>query len=797
MMSFSARGHLLFASAITISLGCLASASSTLQGVVVFMPDDMPFLWSESPTDPSKKGARTDWNDYVDLVPNMNRIRDEGVTFTQSYTTAPKCTPSRFGLMTGRFPSRALYAVGSSQQAMATDQSRTIVSVPVTKLDDDDKSTTLASQLRANGNTSTIMAGKWHLQGSTVVNGQTVEASTLWNDYGSATAAVGAAGFTHPAAVYIENMDTTTADTYGWSHNNEWTAAESINAVQASINAEQDFFLYYAPTGPHSPGNEDALDITMTTTPNGSQPSALTSGMKGRDTVKARAGTSNNRDTLVGVIGLDDAFGAVLDSLEAAKVLDNTLVIVTMDHGQIAKDAVYEGGTRTVLMMRLPGVFAERSIVTTPVTNLDIVATILEFKGLLSTTTTTANDELDPALDGISLLTAATNANSEGTGSVGTALAARQCIVNEIEQIRAVVCAGRYKLISKLSAEDGVETAYPASAAVEQMYDLASDPTEQTNLADAARYPEYATITAALREFVVCHDLDTSPSGAFRCDTSVLRPLDVFNNDDDDVSTTTTTIPTTTSTDTETTVTITTKTTTKATSTTTVTDTTTTPTTEKITTTTTPTPTPTPTVTAAATTTTASSVGAKSCIELGWTNVNTNGVCGASQINQECSTAETFATASDICSAAGARLCNLDEVASKVVQNTGGSCNLDQKWVWTSTACGVGKYYKARGIGNRKKRCVLATKSNVAVSCCSDAVVVGIGRRSAVASMSAEPLFAEAGAASEGDRSLATPFIAIGAVVVAIAVVAAAVGILAKRYTSTPFQLTLPTTNAK
>ena len=122
---------------------------------------------------------------------------------------------------------------------------------------------------------------------------------------------------------------------------------------------------------------------------------------------------------------------------------------------------------------------------------------------------------------------------------------------------------------------------------------------------------------------------------------------------------------------------------------------------------------------------------------------------------------------------------------------------MDQKWVWTSTACGVGKYYKSRGKGNSKKRCVLATKTNVAVSCCSDAVVVGIGRRSAVASMSAEPLFAEAGAASEGDRSLATPFIAIGAVVVAIAVVAAAVGILAKRYTSTPFQLTLPTTNAK
>lgn len=211
-------------------------------------------------------------------------------------------------------------------------------------------------------------------------------------------------------------------------------------------------------------------------------------------------------------------------SLEASKVLDDTLVIVTMDHGQIAKDAVYEGGIRTVLMMRLPGVFDAGSIVATPVTNLDIVATILEFKGLLST--------VSFELDGISLLAAATKANSDGTGSAGTDLQQRQCIIAEIEQLRAVLCGGRYKYISKLSADDGIEAAYPASNAVEQTYDLASDPTEQTNLADAAAYPGYAAITAAMREFVACHDADSSPAGSTSCVTAVLKPLDVVNDDD-------------------------------------------------------------------------------------------------------------------------------------------------------------------------------------------------------------------------------------------------------------------------
>lgn len=39
-------------------------------------------------------------------TPNLSRLASEGVLFTQAYTTAPQCSPSRASLLTGRVPTR-------------------------------------------------------------------------------------------------------------------------------------------------------------------------------------------------------------------------------------------------------------------------------------------------------------------------------------------------------------------------------------------------------------------------------------------------------------------------------------------------------------------------------------------------------------------------------------------------------------------------------------------------------------------------------------------------------------------
>ena len=53
-----------------------------------------------------------------------------------------------------------------------------------------------------------------------------------------------------------------------------------------------------------------------------------------------------------------------------------------MDHGQIAKDSLYEGGTRVALMARFPAAITAGSTISIPVTNLDLAPTILTAVGV-------------------------------------------------------------------------------------------------------------------------------------------------------------------------------------------------------------------------------------------------------------------------------------------------------------------------------------------------------------------------------------------------------------------------------
>jgi len=75
------------------------------------------------------------------LTPNIDRLADQGMRFTDAHAPGSLCVPTRYGLMTGRYPFR-----------------RNLKSNP--KIDPD--RTTIASLLRRNGY-STAMVGKWHL----------------------------------------------------------------------------------------------------------------------------------------------------------------------------------------------------------------------------------------------------------------------------------------------------------------------------------------------------------------------------------------------------------------------------------------------------------------------------------------------------------------------------------------------------------------------------------------------------------------------------------------------------------
>lgn len=455
--------------------------------MLLFMADDLPFVWDEEqPEIPAELQRRHgyDWSAVAGAMAAHQRVRAEGAVFTQAYTAAPKCAPARFGLMTGRLPSRGVWA-----QSRSSSGGRTTVSVPACKLSGIDLGRTLANRLGATGEFSTVQGGKWH-----------IGTGTSFDDYPGAVAAVAAAGFDTAAAVYHGNMNGLNGLTF--SHNNEWVVAESIGAVTEAVGAGRRFFAYLAPTGPHSPSNEDGLALPLWATPDPSTPVGIVpdSGMPSRQSLTERAeallvrANDRKRDSIVGALGVDDALGAALDSLEAAGALDDTLVIVTMDHGMVAKDQLYEGGARVALMMRHPGTIAAGARYALPVSTLDVAPTVLDAVGI-------GAGNAGYELDGVSLWPM--------LASGADAAPARSCVLVEIEQSRAVVCGGVHKFIST----DGVAvTGYPGSSgATEQYYNLANDPAEQTNLLGVA---EHAAKVEVLRSYIACHDVNTAPGGA-------------------------------------------------------------------------------------------------------------------------------------------------------------------------------------------------------------------------------------------------------------------------------------------
>jgi hypothetical protein len=202
---------------------------------------------------------------------------------------------------------------------------------------------------------------------------------------------------------------------------------------------------------------------------------------------------------MAGTIATDDALGSLMEKMDSLNVLNTTLIIVLMDHGMIAKDSLYEGGTRIAMMARLPGVFAAGSTVSRSVTNLDVVPTLFEF----------AQVTAGYALDGMSWL-----GDARGTPSG----AYRANLFYEIDLDRAVLnIASNLKLISRSGT--GNITNYPASTAAIQLYNLTADPTEQVNLATSS---SYSTALASLQSMLACQELRTqrtNPVTSLDCDS--------------------------------------------------------------------------------------------------------------------------------------------------------------------------------------------------------------------------------------------------------------------------------------
>jgi arylsulfatase A-like enzyme len=128
--------HLLFTSLLLALSATSLAANGPKPNIIFVLFDDMGY------GQPKCYREGTEFK-----TPNIDRLAREGMRFTDAHSAASVCTPTRYGVITGRYPSRI------GQYGVLTTYSPPII--PKTRL-------TVASLMKQNGY-DTACIGKWHL----------------------------------------------------------------------------------------------------------------------------------------------------------------------------------------------------------------------------------------------------------------------------------------------------------------------------------------------------------------------------------------------------------------------------------------------------------------------------------------------------------------------------------------------------------------------------------------------------------------------------------------------------------
>ncbi|HUT90471.1 MAG TPA: arylsulfatase [Thermoguttaceae bacterium] len=370
-------------------------------------------------------------------TPAIDRIAQEGVKLERFYV-CPVCSPTRAGLMTGRWPLR----VGIM---------RTVIP-PWRRWGLPPGEKTLAELVADAGYRRRAIIGKWHLghcdrkyhplnQGFTYFYGHYNGAIDYW---------------THQREGEVDwhrNFDTVHEEGYS----TDLIGAEAVRFIHESPAGEP-FFLYVPFNAPHSPFQAHDEDV------------------------RRFAHIENKRRRIYAamVVALDRAVGTILDALDRRGLADETFVLFFSDNGGVervadngplraGKATVYEGGIRVAAAARWPdGGIRGGGSIDGPIGYIDVYPTVKRIVGLA--------DAADPnPLDGVDVLDVLRGKAEPPSRDWLSYLS----MTDPVEHISLI--AGRHKLNAH---GPSVLEETPQGDRELELFDLEQDPYEARNLID-------------------------------------------------------------------------------------------------------------------------------------------------------------------------------------------------------------------------------------------------------------------------------------------------------------------------
>ncbi|NLE59689.1 MAG: sulfatase, partial [Planctomycetes bacterium] len=371
-----------------ILLVLLASAAQAQRpSFVFFLVDDLGYM---------DIGANNPDTFYE--TPNIDRLAARGMRFTQGYAANPVCSPTRYSILTGRYPTRARATnwfsgtrEGRFKPAPLADR------MPLEEV-------TLAEALHEHGY-RTAFVGKWHLGPS----------KEFWPEQQGFDVNVGGHDRGSPPGGYFAPWNNPRLENGPKGEFLTQRLADESLAILERLQNEP-FLLYLAFYSVHTPLQAPA-ELTAKY-----EAKAERLGLTDRPEFAAeeqawptdeprRVRILQKHATYAAMVeSMDAAVGRVLDKLDELGLSDSTTVCFFSDNGGLStsegsptsnlplrggKGWTYEGGIREPMIIASPGLTAPGSLCDVPVISTDFYPTLLDIAGLPL--------KPDQHLDGVSL----------------------------------------------------------------------------------------------------------------------------------------------------------------------------------------------------------------------------------------------------------------------------------------------------------------------------------------------------------------------------------------------------------
>ena len=382
------------------------------------------------------------WNDFgcygndFHETPHIDRVASQGMQFTQAYSAAPVCSPTRAALMTGLYPART-----GITDFLRDEPAPGNTFLPL-------RFRTVAEHVAGSGYLSALV-GKWHLTEDYSGRYRSRKGNPYAQGFDTVLLSeeryIGGGDMFFPWR-FLPSVRSGTRREYLTDR----IGADSARWIRR--HAGRPFFMHISNYAIHSRWQAKARLIR-------------------KYEQKKRSNPEFQHDRFKPVVAAmiehcDNQVGRIVRTLRDAGILENTLILITSDNGGArpgsnrplrgAKGALYEGGIRVPLIASWPGTVAPATRSDAVVNTIDILPTIKDLADAGGT----------GGLDGVSLA---------GVLLRQEELAARSVFWYYPHHLgravpSAAVRSGQYKLVKKLR-----------TGAIE-LYDITEDPGERRNL---------------------------------------------------------------------------------------------------------------------------------------------------------------------------------------------------------------------------------------------------------------------------------------------------------------------------